>query len=180
MGDYLLDVVQNSVEAHASRIVVQLDETDGEMHITVVDNGSGMDAETLRRSQDPFFTDGIKHPRRVVGLGIPFLRQMVEATGGTFSLKSAPGIGTELEITVPRDHIDLPPTGDLPTVFQQALCFAGEYEMVITRRCDAQRYDVTRSDLIDALGEIDTVGSQTLLWEFLAAQEESLTDTEAE
>ncbi|MEX2443197.1 MAG: ATP-binding protein [Alkalispirochaeta sp.] len=172
--------MQNSVEAEATRIVVQLAETDGEMHITVVDNGNGMDAETLNRAQDPFFTDGMKHPRRAVGLGIPFLRQMVDATEGTFSLKSAPGVGTELEVTVPRDHLDLPPTGDLPTVFQQALCFAGDYEMVIQRRCDDHQYELTRSDLIDALGEIDTVGSQTLLWEYVAAQEESLSDTEDE
>lgn len=173
-------MVQNSVEAEASRIVIQLAETDGRMHIEVADNGNGMDAETLSRAQDPFFTDGIKHPRRAVGLGIPFLRQMVDATGGTFSLESSPGIGTELKIVVPGDHLDLPPTGDLPTVLQQALCFAGDYEMVITRRCGDQRYELTRSELIEALGEIDTVGSQTLLWEYLAAQEESLTNTEAE
>ncbi|MFW5826548.1 MAG: ATP-binding protein [Alkalispirochaeta sp.] len=179
MGDYLLDVVQNSVEARATRIVVELAETDGEMRIAVVDNGTGMDAETLQRAQDPFFTDGVKHPHRPVGLGIPFLRQMVDATGGTFSLESAPGEGTELALSVPGDHLDLPPTGDLPTVFQQALCFAGDYEMVIRRRRGDARYEVVRSDLVDALGEIDTVGSQTLLWEYLAAQEESLDDTEA-
>ena len=180
MGDYLLDVVQNSVEASATRIVVQLAEIDGEMRITVADNGTGMDAETLRRAQDPFFTDGAKHPRRPVGLGIPFLRQMVDATGGTFSLESAPGVGTELALSVPGDHLDLPPNGDLPTVFQQALCFSGDYEMVIQRRRGDARYEVTRSELIDALGEIDTVGSQTLMWEYLAAQEESLSDTEDE
>jgi hypothetical protein len=180
VGEFLLDVIQNSVEASASRIVLQFEDSNGEMRIKIEDNGSGMDAETLKRAQDPFYTDGIKHPGRTVGLGIPFLRQMVDATGGTFLIESAPGVGTELEIRVPRDHIDLPPAGDLPTVFQQALCFAGEYEMVIQRRYGDRQYELTRSDLIDALGEIDTVGSQTLLWEYLAAQEESLTDTEAE
>jgi len=172
-------VVQNSVEAEATRIVIQLTEAEGEMSITVVDNGRGMDVETLQRAQDPFFTNGTKHPHRPVGLGIPFLRQMVDATGGTFSLESAPGVGTELSLTVPGDHVDLPPMGDVPTVFQQALCFTGDYEMVIQRRRGDTRYEVSRSDLIDALGEIDTVGSHTLLWEYLTAQEESLSDTEA-
>lgn len=173
-------MIQNSVEAEATRIAVHLAETNGEMRITVADNGTGMDAETLERAQDPFYTDGVKHPRRAVGLGIPFLRQMVDATGGTFSLESSPGVGTELSLAVPGDHVDLPPLGELPTVFQQALCYSGDYEMVIQRRYGDAHYELTRSELIDALGEIDTVGSQTLLWEYLAAQEESLRDMEVE
>jgi hypothetical protein len=157
-----------------------VEESLSEMRITLADDGKGMDEATVRRAMDPFYSDGVKHPGRRVGLGIPFLRQMVDATGGTFRLESSPGQGTRLEIAVPRDHIDLPPAGDLPTAFQQALCFAGDFEMSIEHRRDDGAYRLLRSELRDALGELDTVGSQVLLREYIAAQEASLIDTETE
>jgi hypothetical protein len=36
----------------------------------------------LKKIQDPFFTDGTKHIKRKVGLGIPFLMQAVSLSGG--------------------------------------------------------------------------------------------------
>lgn len=150
------------------------------MRITLEDDGKGMDEATVRRAIDPFYTDGVKHPGRRVGLGLPFLRQMVEATGGSFALESTPGRGTRLEIAVPRGHIDIPPEGDLPTTFQQSLCFAGDFDMRIEHRRENGGYRLLRSELRDALGELDTVGSQVLLREYIAAQEASLTDTEME
>lgn len=175
-----MDVVQNAVEARSSQIDLLIAEEDDHLRIAVADNGSGMDQATLDRVQDPFFTDGTKHPGRSVGLGIPFLRQLVDATGGRFHLWSEPGAGTRLEVELPRDHIDLPPTGDLPTVFQQALCFFGDYNMTIRRSVDGTTYQVDRHELAEALGELETVGSQSLLRDYIADQEASLTDTEAE
>ncbi len=168
------------MEARSSTIRLYLEETGDRLTVRLEDNGVGMDAETVRRAQDPFYTDGVKHPGRAVGLGIPFLRQLADATGGRFSLESAPGVGTTVELVVPREHLDLPPTGDLPTVLQQALCYAGDYEMVIQRRRDTAGYQVSRRELVEVLGDLETVGSQALLREYIAAQEESLDDTEAE
>ena len=122
----MLDIVQNSVEARSARIELTVAEGDDELELILIDNGVGMDEETLRRAQDPFYTDGIKHPNRKVGLGLPFLRQLVEAVGGTFALESAPGVGTQLRVIAPRSHWDLPPVGNLAVVFQQSLCFVGD------------------------------------------------------
>lgn len=170
----MLDVVQNSVEARSERIELTVTERDDVLELILVDNGVGMDRETLARAQDPFYTDGVKHPTRKVGLGLPFLRQLVEAVGGTFSIESAPGVGTSLRVAAPRSHWDLPPIGNLAVVFQQSLCFAGDYEMVIKRRRGGVDYSMRRSDLVDALGELDTAGSQALLKDYIESQEETL------
>jgi hypothetical protein len=172
-------VVQNSVDANAREIVLKVEDVNGTLRVYLADNGDGMDATTLARAQDPFFTDGRKHPGRRIGLGIPFLRQMVDATGGSFSIESETGRGTELIVTTPSDHIDLPPVGDLATVFQQAICFFGEFEMRIERRRDGRGYRLSRNELSEALGDLDTAGSQALLREYISAQEESLHTTEA-
>ena len=68
-----------------------------------------MDAETLARVQDPFFTT--KHKK--TGLGIPLLTQAAEQTGGRLSIDSAPGKGTRVTVTFGWDHLDRPPVGDM-------------------------------------------------------------------
>ena len=87
--DCLADAVQNAIEAGATRIEAVLEEDDEAVRITVRDDGKGMDGATLARVWDPFFTEPGKHARRRVGLGLPLLRQMAEATGGEVSIDTA-------------------------------------------------------------------------------------------
>ena len=69
-----------------------------------------MDAETLAKVTDPFFTS---RTTRKVGLGIPMLKQNAEQCGGSFHIESTPGVGTELTATFGYHHIDRPPLGDI-------------------------------------------------------------------
>jgi len=172
--------VQNSIEANARTIDLEIDESDGSVRIVLQDDGCGMDTDTLSRALDPFFTDGVKHPARSVGLGLPFLRQMVESTDGSFDIASTPGVGTRLEFQLPTEHIDAPPVGALSGVLQQLFCFAGEYELNVVRKRGGGSYELQRSALREALGELETAGSQTLLVEYISSQEESLEDNAGE
>ncbi len=67
--------------------------------ITIIDRGSGMDAELLARIGEPFFTT--KPPGRGMGLGMFLARAVVEGVGGTLTLESAPGRGTTAQVTLP-------------------------------------------------------------------------------
>lgn len=178
LGDYLLDAVQNSVEAGAAHIELRVEERAGRLTLTVIDNGPGMDAATLARAQDPFFTAEGKHPERRVGLGLPFLKQLAEACDGTMVIESAPGRGTTVRVDMAADHTDLPPRGELAVVFQQALCFSGTFDLVVERTRDSDGYRVSRAELVDALGEIETVGSQALVQDYFSAREAELEHTE--
>lgn len=174
-SDFLLDLVQNSVEAGAGHITVKVFEGEGALELVIDDNGKGLDERTLARVRDPFFTDGVKHAKRKVGLGIPFLVQALDQVNGIFELESEPGKGTHLRCSFPLDHVDTPHLGDLPGVFLLALGFDGDYEMVIHRR-DSQRgveYQLSRSELVEALGSMHDAASMVLLKRFLESQEES-------
>jgi hypothetical protein len=178
VSDFLLDLVQNSVEAGADHIILKVSADDGVLEIVVDDNGKGMDEQTLGRVKDPFFTDGVKHAKRKVGLGIPFLVQALDQVDGTFELESEPGKGTHLRCSFPLDHVDTPQLGDLPGFFLLALSFDGDYELKIQRH-DRQRgveYELSRSELVEALGGLHDAASMLLLRSFLESQEESPED----
>ena len=82
----ILDVAMNSVAAGATLVQILIDESQtGKMILRIVDNGCGMDEQTLHHVTDPFYTT---RKTRKVGLGLPFLRMTAEQTGGTFSVSS--------------------------------------------------------------------------------------------
>jgi signal transduction histidine kinase len=67
------------------------------LHLSVRDDGTGMNEETLTRACDPFFTT--KAAGR--GLGLPLSLAIVRAAGGSMCLDSAPGSGTTVHVLVP-------------------------------------------------------------------------------
>jgi PAS domain S-box-containing protein len=67
--------------------------------LTVADQGEGMDAETLARATEPFFTT--KGVGKGTGLGLSMVHGMVEQCGGRLSIRSEPGKGTCVEIWLP-------------------------------------------------------------------------------
>jgi hypothetical protein len=113
---HLLDLAQNSVSAGATIVHISVieDLLADRLSVSVEDNGRGMDAETLRKVTDPFFTS---RTTRKVGLGIPLLKGAAESCNGWLSISSRPGLGTCLEASFQHSHIDRMPLGDLSGTF---------------------------------------------------------------
>jgi hypothetical protein len=156
--DMIVDLTQNAMEAGATHIGLSVEQTDGEIRVEIRDNGCGMSPEVLERSKDPFFTDGVKHMHRKVGLGLPFLYQTADLTGGEVELESAPGVGTTVRFTLPEDALDLPEFGDLPGAVQ--LLMAGNYagELDFSRRVGNEAYALSRSQLEELFeGDLESV-----------------------
>ena len=64
--------------------------------LVVTDNGIGMNASTLAKAKEPFFsTKAGVH----VGLGLTNCMEMVKTMAGTFKITSVPGAGTTVRIT---------------------------------------------------------------------------------
>ena len=177
LSDVLSDLVQNSVEAGASEIQVVFFESPAEVGFSVDDNGKGMDKAVLERASDPFWSDGEKHPGRRVGLGIPFLRQIAEQTGGRADIDSVPAEGTKVKAVFPASHLDLPPSGNIVLLWLQCLTFDGDFDLSIHRsRKDAaggtEEYRIDRAEVSEALGGLEDAGALGLLREYLISLEE--------
>jgi PAS domain S-box-containing protein len=68
--------------------------------IRVEDNGVGMDAATMQRMYEPFFTT--KPIGKGTGLGLSTTQAIVRDHGGFITCRSAPGRGTTFTLHVPR------------------------------------------------------------------------------
>ncbi len=70
--------------------------------VSLEDTGSGMDAETLDRIFEPFFST--KGPGRGTGLGLSMVYGFVQQSGGAVDVQSTPGEGSAFRIYLPRAH----------------------------------------------------------------------------
>jgi hypothetical protein len=174
IADILADTAQNAIEAGAKHIRVELTEDGTMIRVTIRDDGKGMDEATQRRAFDPFYTEPGKHDGRKVGLGLPILKQVAEATGGSVSLVSAPGKGTTLSYSFAAGNVDLPPMGDISDMALGLFNYPGDFELTFVHAKGAESYEISRSELRDAVGSLEDIEGLALAREFLRSQEEAL------
>ena len=94
------------------------------IRLSVHDDGEGMDAETLERAREPFFTT--KGVGKGTGLGLSMVHGFVHQCGGSLTIASAPGEGTSVTmwLRIAQEGNDAPlvavandqPTEDRPLV----------------------------------------------------------------
>ena len=120
---HITDITENCIRAGASMIKIGLKLTGAKLELTIEDNGSGMSAETIQKAINPFYTT---RTTRKVGLGLPFLIQNAEQSGGGVEIDSEVGRGTLVKAWFMLDNIDCPPMGDL----------AGTFMLIITGNPD--------------------------------------------
>lgn len=150
---HILDIAENSIEAGAGRIEIELveDRKGGRFVLRIRDDGKGMDAELVKKIEDPFFT--MKSGKRW-GLGIPFLAQAARQCGGEFAVRSEEGVGTEVVAEFALGHIDRQPLGDVGSTM--AALVAGHPRIEYSLRCesDGESYGFETRSLREALDPV--------------------------
>lgn len=90
------------------------------LRLSVVDTGIGMDAETLRKATEPFFST--KELGKGTGLGLSMIHGLARQLGGALRLSSSIGRGTRAELWLPttsmpaRENNDQDATGSPDSV----------------------------------------------------------------
>ena len=148
----ILDVTENSMKAGADQIeiVVAVDTLEDSLSVQINDNGKGMSKEQLKLVQDPFYTT---RTTRRVGLGVPFLKQAAQSTGGTFKIDSELGKGTKLEATFKLSHIDRMPLGDITATIHALVTFNEEIRFLYTYQVDGKKFTLDTKEFREILGD---------------------------
>lgn len=95
----LLNLALNAQQAMPEGGLLELQTyvRDAQVHLDIIDSGGGMDPKTLSKMFEVFFSTKSGGS----GLGLPTVKKIVEAHGGTIAVESEPGKGTRFMISLP-------------------------------------------------------------------------------
>ena len=108
---HLRNAIQNLIEnaikynEQEPRITINTRNETNHFILSIQDNGIGIPAEEQRRIFDKFYrvSTGNVHQVKGFGLGLSYVKQIVEAHGGAISVDSKPGEGSKFSIVLPFD-----------------------------------------------------------------------------
>jgi two-component system sensor histidine kinase HydH len=97
--EVLQNLARNAVQAmpHGGRLELLTYQASDCVVLELIDNGIGMDAATKNRMFEVFFSTKPGGS----GLGLPTVKKIVEAHGGTIACESEPGKGTRFRLNLP-------------------------------------------------------------------------------
>jgi len=150
---HLLDIAENSIAAGAKNITMSIEENSSTdlLKLKVIDDGRGMDQDTVKKVIDPFVTS---RTTRKVGLGIPLLKEAAEACNGSLDLSSELGKGTALVVTFQNSHIDRMPLGDIPTTFLNLLVSNPFVHWIFIYRINDKEFFFDDEEIKTTLGDV--------------------------
>jgi len=100
----ILNILSNSIKytPECGKIGVAVEKKDEEVEILIKDNGIGIPKEDLNRVFERFYRVDKARSREMggTGLGLAISKKMVKASGGSISIDSEVGVGTEVRIVL--------------------------------------------------------------------------------
>ena len=98
----ILDITENSVKACATLTEINIFETDNDLVLNIIDNGCGMDEETLKRIFEKFYQGDSSRTSTGNGLGLALAKRIVDLHNGDISISSKENRGTTFTVVLPK------------------------------------------------------------------------------
>ena len=106
VNQVFMNILTNAAQATLAKsgaaahvVVIATRALENGVEIRIADNGIGMSDEVKARIFDPFFTT--KDVGEGTGLGLAIVYGIIEEHGGSITVDSTPGVGTEFRIVLP-------------------------------------------------------------------------------
>ena len=103
-------------EARRHEIAISLREEGDEAVVDISDTGGGIPPRALARVFEPFFTT--KPVGEGTGLGLAISRSIVESLGGRVEISSTEGVGTTVQVRLPKSRASGVAPGDAATAVE--------------------------------------------------------------
>jgi len=102
----MLNLLDNAIKYSEEEpmIIISTADTNKGLQISVKDHGMGMSKDIQQRIFDKFFrkTSGNIHNIKGFGLGLSYVKAIIDAFNGSIHVKSEPGKGSTFEILLPK------------------------------------------------------------------------------
>jgi len=160
---HILDVLENALEAGATRINLCIEEDwkRDRLTISIQDNGRGMDKDTLAHVLDPFFTT---RKTRHVGLGLPLFAAAAERCNGKLVVKSQKGKGTLVQATFRLSNIDRAPLGDMTGTLISFLMGQHRCDLHYIHRVDGKAFEFDTEEIKKILDGVPLTHPRVREW----------------
>lgn len=160
---HILDLARNSLEAGASAVFLDIREDPhaDTLEIVIRDNGVGMEPEEASRALDAAYTT---RTTRRWGLGLPLFRATCERSGGSMTLTSTPGQGTEVRAVLRLGNVDRPPLGDLGAVVQALACETPRASLHLRHEVNGNAFEFDTRELQSELQDVPLTHPSVLHW----------------
>ncbi|TAJ85392.1 PAS domain S-box protein [Reyranella sp.] len=114
------------------------------VRVSVADTGIGMDESTLARAVEPFFST--KGVGKGTGLGLSMVHGLASQLGGALTIKSNPGLGTNIELWLPQTKA----APEAPAITQDAELPPGRGTALLVD--DEELVRLSTADMLSDLG----------------------------
>ena len=107
IGNIICNLLENAIKYSYNAVNIRIDYLqlkDGLLQISVADNGIGIAKTDQRYVFDKFYRSESAKDKPIpgIGLGLSYVRLLVEAHGGTIAFESTEGEGTTFTILIPQ------------------------------------------------------------------------------
>ena len=98
------NLIQNVIaHSHADKIKISLSKKENNMELLLADNGVGIEKDDLKHIFERLYKCDKGRSEKGSGLGLSIVHQLVEKMGGSITVESFPGKGTEFALRFPLD-----------------------------------------------------------------------------
>ena len=107
LANIVCNLLENAIKYSREAVTIRMDyqqREDGMVQISVADNGIGIAKADQRYVFDKFYRSGSAKDQAIpgIGLGLSYVKLLVEAHGGTITFESIEGEGTTFTILIPQ------------------------------------------------------------------------------
>ncbi|MEI9942961.1 MAG: HAMP domain-containing sensor histidine kinase [Chitinophagaceae bacterium] len=107
--DYLVIVITNLIDnaikySRSPKILIHTGNTANSLFFSIKDNGIGIESKNINKIFKKFFRfhkGDETYPAKGFGIGLSFVKKIVDAHGGKIKVDSSPGTGSEFTIELP-------------------------------------------------------------------------------
>ena len=107
LANIICNLLENAIKYSREAVTISIDyqqRTDGLLQISIADNGIGIAKADQRYVFDKFYRSETAKDKSIpgIGLGLSYVKLLVEAHGGTITFESTEGQGTTFTIIIPQ------------------------------------------------------------------------------